>query len=116
MKSLKKSFPVFLALALLFVLTVSFTTDVNETPQSDQMLLTNSDMIMDGNGDNRCCPPNWTRVFIFNNDPAIKWDNNGDNLVCFKGAWLGDDTPKGKGNDPLFTQSNVKDNNNPCED
>ena len=82
------------------------------------MMLTNSDIIIVGNGDNRCCPPNWHLFSLagFPDDPALKWDKNGDYWVCFKGGWLGDDTPKGTGNDPLFTQSNVKDNNNPCED
>ncbi len=64
--------------------------------------------------DQCCCPPGWTVVGLFPGDPATPWDNNGDGFICSKGAWLGDETPKGKGNDPLFDQSNVKDNNNPC--
>ena len=36
--------------------------------------------------------------------------------VHFKGVWLGDSTPQGKGNDSLYEQRNVKDNNYPCRD
>ncbi len=68
--------------------------------------------------DNNCCPPDWT-IFDLSSwpeDPAFKWDINGDGFVCFRGAWLGDDTPQGEGNDPLLSQSVVKDNNQPCPD
>lgn len=65
-----------------------------------------------------CCPPKW-HLFDLNEwigiDPALKWDVNEDGFVCFKGVWLDDNTPQGNGNDPLYEQSNVKDNNYPCK-
>ena len=116
MKIFKKNPLVFLALALIFVLTMSFTTNVNEILQSDQMTLTNSNMIVDGNDNKCCCPPNWFLTPLLEDDPAEKWDNNRDGWICFKSEGIGNDTPHGNGNDPLFDQSNVKDNNNPCDD
>lgn len=110
MKSIKVFSASLLTLALVAFLSMSFTTDHAKANANT----VNIDSPSASN--NTCCPPNWTAVSLFTGDPALKWDNNGDGVICFKGAWLGNSTPQGNGNDPLFTQSNCKDNNNPCGD
>ncbi|BDS12834.1 hypothetical protein [Aureispira anguillae] len=111
MKFLKKGFPIFLALTLASIFAMSFATKNNEVSPT----VTNSELT--ANSNNTCCPDKWTRLSISSSDPAIKWDINGDNYVCFKGTWIGGGTtPQGNGNDPLFDESNVKDNNNPCDE
>ncbi len=110
MKSVKIFASTIITLSLVAFLSMSFTNS------TDEATLTALDVEAASPGANTCCPPNWTPWLLFGNDPALKWDKNGDNIICFKGAWVGNSTPNGNGNDPLFTQSNCKDNNNPCDD
>jgi len=111
---MKKITVLLLGLALAFFVMMSFTRSTENTIQ------VSSESVISPDNDNCCCPPNWTLFWIdatlYPDDPALKWDNNGDWYVCFKGEWVGNDTPNGNGNDPLYSQSNVKDNNQPCKD
>ena len=110
MKSIKIFSASLLTLALVAFLSMSFTTEHAKANSNT----VNIEAAAPGN--NTCCPPNWLVTPLFPNDPAAKWDNNGDGLICFKASAFGTGTPNGNGNDPAFDESNVKDNNNPCKD
>jgi hypothetical protein len=109
----KKVFTAILSLALVSTLLMSFVSNNQDETQTNNMEIST----LNGNDSNCCCPPGWLPTSLFPDDPAAKWDRNDDGLLCFKS---GDPdsptgtTPQGNGNDPLFTQSNVKDNNQPC--
>lgn len=109
MKSIKICSASLLTLALVALFSMSFSTDYAKananTVNIEAAALDN----------NTCCPTNWFLVGLFPDDPAAQWDINGDGLICWKADLFGTGTPKGNGNDPLFNQSNVKDNNNPCD-
>jgi hypothetical protein len=118
MKTIKKFISMFVAIVIMALIIVGcefadFALD------NQNLSIENNEQVFDNQkaSNNTCCPPGWTLIDDneFPEDPALKWDVNGDGFLCFKGEWLGDETPNGNGNDPLFTQSNVKDNNNPCK-
>ena len=93
------------------------SNQVNTSTDTDDAI-ENSVIFTTSSFDNNCCPPGWVYFDLeeWPDDPALKWDVNEDMAVCFKGPWVGSKTPKGKGNDPLYEQSNVKDNNYPCKE
>lgn len=113
MKPIFKSILAVLAIGLMIAFTLTLTSN-DAVAANDEVTVTNYANLVPASS-NACCPPGWTIYWVCCGDPALKWDKNGDSYVCFKGVWLGGDTPQGKGNDPLFDQSNVKDNNNPCD-
>ena len=107
-----------LALGFISMFAIGIASNQVNDSQNTDSTVENSVILTTSNSDNYCCPPGWVFFNLeeFPEDPALKWDVNEDMSVCFKGPWIGSKTPKGKGNDPLYEQSNVKDNNYPCKD
>lgn len=106
MKLLKISSLTLACAALVAFVTMSFTNPTMET--------TVKTVDLDAPPVFTCCPPGWALAYLFVNDPAEFYDNNGDGLICWKFSAIGTGTPLGQGNDPAYYQSNVKDNNNRC--
>lgn len=61
------------------------------------------------NDANCCCPPRYHPTPLEEDDPGAQYDINGDGWICYK-----DIKGNGHGNDPLYEQSSIKDNNQPC--
>ena len=116
MRAIKIFFSALITIALMVIITMSFAS---EDQSVDKEKIKSSEIELSVNAPKECCPDGWLKFDLetaFPEDPALKFDKNGDGYVCFRQiGWTGDDGPKGKGNDPLYN-GNVKDNNNPCRD
>jgi len=112
MKTTKVFLTSFLTIVLL--VTMSFITK-DRSMDIDKIKSADIENNMNPDKEKCDCPPNWVLIDLneWPDDPALFWDKNGDKFVCFKGVDWGGTTPKGKGNDPMWSMSNVKDNNNP---
>lgn len=106
MKFFKISGVSLVAIAMLTLGTMSFTNSENE--------IVAETIEMEAPPVFTCCPAYWALAYLAPNDPAKFYDNNEDGLICWKFSAIGTGTPLGQGNDPLFFQSNVKDNNSRC--
>jgi hypothetical protein len=96
----------FFSIAALMIAGVLFMSFTLHKPETSPEVVT---MSVDDNGTNCCCPPHFHPVPLEgDDDPAAHYDNNADGWICWKPV------NNGHGNDPLYDNGVVKDNNQPC--